>query len=460
MSAALLLGGVILQVGVAGAAPTEWSVTPSPNQSSGANQLTGVSCTSLTNCIGVGYYTNGSGQIMTLIESWDGASWSVMSSVNPSATENELSGVSCTSPTNCEAVGGYANGSNLGQTLVESWDGTNWSVIPSANSDSADNTFTGVSCISSLYCTAVGYGYGGSGLWQTLAESWDGTTWSIGPSPDPGHDNVLNGVSCTSSTRCQAVGYASNIDGIFQATLIESWDGTSWSIVPSPNPGFANALNGVSCVSSTSCEAVGNYAAATIPTKAQSAIETWNGVQWSVATSRDPGSGEDDLTGVSCTSTNDCEAVGVYANKGSGAMYTLVESWSGSAWTVATSPNPSVYNALSGVSCTDSTDCQAVGNHTTPATGQTLVETGFAPGPPTIASISPAAGPVGTKVTITGTNLLGATKVSFHGTPAVTVTKDTATTIKVLVPARATNGPIKVVTPGGTVKSTTDFTVT
>lgn len=62
-------------------------------------------------------------------------------------------------------------------------------------------------------------------------------------------------------------------------------------------------------------------------------------------------------------------------------------------------------------------------------------------------------------MTITGTNLDGATKVTFNGT-AATITRDTATNVKVTVPSGATTGRIKVVTDGGKVESATSFTVT
>ena len=78
---------------------------------------------------------------------------------------------------------------------------------------------------------------------------------------------------------------------------------------------------------------------------------------------------------------------------------------------------------------------------------------------PTISSFSPTSGPPGTTVTIKGTNLAGATKVTFGG-KAGTITSDTATKIKVTVPADAVSGKIQVKTPSGKVKSATNFTVT
>jgi hypothetical protein len=78
---------------------------------------------------------------------------------------------------------------------------------------------------------------------------------------------------------------------------------------------------------------------------------------------------------------------------------------------------------------------------------------------PAITSFSPASGPVGTTVTITGTSLTGATALTFHGT-AATILTDTATQITAKVPTGATTGTIAVTTAGGTGTSATSFTVT
>src|SRR5580700_3695859 len=77
---------------------------------------------------------------------------------------------------------------------------------------------------------------------------------------------------------------------------------------------------------------------------------------------------------------------------------------------------------------------------------------------PTITSFSPSSATVGTEVTINGTHLKGATKVTFNGTVA-TVISDHSKEIEAYVPVGATTGYIKVRTPGGAVKSESDFTV-
>ena len=112
----------------------------------------------------MGSYVDGIGAQRTLAESWDGTRWSVLRSANRGRTGNgnALFGVSCALPRACMAVGasglatggasGLSGGSASGlsidtlQTLAESWDGTHWSVVPSPNPVSGSNEFNGVSC--------------------------------------------------------------------------------------------------------------------------------------------------------------------------------------------------------------------------------------------------------------------------------------------------------------------------
>jgi C1A family cysteine protease len=79
---------------------------------------------------------------------------------------------------------------------------------------------------------------------------------------------------------------------------------------------------------------------------------------------------------------------------------------------------------------------------------------------PTITGITPTSAPVGTVVTLTGTDLAGATAVSFHGTATPTFDVVNATQITATVPAGATSGPITVTTPGGIGVSVASLTVT
>src|ERR1019366_2474209 len=88
--------------------------------------------------------------------------------------------------------------------------------------------------------------------------------------------NVLNGVSCPSAKLCLAVGNYTTSGGQAQ-TLTEKWNGSSWSIVSSPNTSTtqANVLSGVGCPSASFCLAVGDYTNS--GGQAQTLTEKWNG---------------------------------------------------------------------------------------------------------------------------------------------------------------------------------------
>lgn len=78
---------------------------------------------------------------------------------------------------------------------------------------------------------------------------------------------------------------------------------------------------------------------------------------------------------------------------------------------------------------------------------------------PTITSITPTSGPVGTVVSMKGTNLTGITGVTFNGKAAVSFNAVSATQLTATVPSGATTGPVGVVAGGGNATAGT-FTVT
>jgi hypothetical protein len=107
---------------------------------------------------------------------------------------------------------------------------------------------------------------GQTGETAPLAEAWNGSTWTIQSTPGPANSqgSSLAGVSCTSASSCTAVGdyQSSSIPNFgMSQTLAEVWDGTSWSIPTTPDPSSTgqNLLSGVSCGASNACTAVGQY---------------------------------------------------------------------------------------------------------------------------------------------------------------------------------------------------------
>lgn len=110
------------------------------------------------------------------------------------------------------------------------------------------------------------------------------------PPPVPGSDgNELDGVACPSATDCVAVGFAlvPVPDDETDETVIETWDGSTWSVVPSPDPGYSNSLSSVSCTSTTDCTAAGTSSPES-GQPSQTLVESWNGVAWCRSWSHPP----------------------------------------------------------------------------------------------------------------------------------------------------------------------------
>jgi hypothetical protein len=130
--------------------------------------------------------------------------------------------------------------------------------VPSPNVASVANTLASVTCPAADHCYAVGNTFDfRDATGRTLVEEWNGTAWSIVPSPNPpgAFDSRLFGVSCKASSDCVAVGASF---GRFAAALTMHWDGTTWTLVRAARPAAvrATALADVTCGSHT-CTAVG-----------------------------------------------------------------------------------------------------------------------------------------------------------------------------------------------------------
>jgi hypothetical protein len=357
--AVVLVGLVLAPVGAG--ASTPWTVVASANVGPSHNYLSGVSCTSTSACVAVGNFTTTTKVDRTLIENWNGTSWSAVAGPDVGPYDNDLFSVSCVPATTfCAAVGGFwlANGDPRPLALVRH--GTTWTRVVSPNIG-VWSGFDAVSCVSATRCTAVGLYLTPGGVGRTLAEVWNGATWTRVATPNAGaYDNELRAVSCISVSRCTAVGYYQT-PGKVDRTLIEVWNGSTWVRVASPNVGTTeNDLVGVSCVSATRCTAVGAfYTAAQVD---RTLIEFWNGTTWTRLASPNVGTNHNVLFGVSCTSATECTAVGQYRNVAN-IHRSLIEAWSGASWTQVPAPNIGTgENELVSVSCIKGTTiCKAVG---------------------------------------------------------------------------------------------------
>lgn len=99
-----------------------------------------------------------------------------------------------------------------------------------------------------------------------------------------------------------------------------------------------------------------------------------------------------------------------------------------------------------------------VGNKVATSADDFIVTDKNPPPAPTLLGFSPTSGPVGTNVTVTGTNFTNVSSVAFNGTGA-NFTVNSSTEIVTQVPVNATTGPLSVTTATGTATSSTSFTV-
>ena len=262
----------------------------------------------------------------TLIEHWDGTSWSIVPSPNPTTTHDTfLSGVAEVSANDVWAVGGS------GQTLIEHWNGEHWRIVASPNPPGSTGSLGAVAEVSAHDIWAVGTFKNSTGG-LPLIEHWDGEQWSIVASPNPTGSSftVLNGVAEVSAHNVWAVGRTNQ-------SLTEHWNGKQWSIVPSPNPTGSSftVLNGVTEVSAHNVWAVGGYFTSVGSMVFQKTlIEHWNGKQWSIVPSPNvSGSTSDILNGVEEVSARNIWAVGVFFTRSAGGL-PLIEHWNGVQWSI------------------------------------------------------------------------------------------------------------------------------
>ena len=367
-----------------------WTPVSSPGVTGG---LASVSCVTSTDCWSVGI----SESKYDLVEHWNGGDWSIVSS--PDYLNGDAS-IDCVSSTDCWSVGSrWSPDTETSSVVIEHWDGTAWSIAHGATVEGYSD-LNSVTCVSSADCWAVG-GKPGS----PLAEHWNGSTWSVVSVPDGtllkhSEPTGLIGVSCVSAGDCWAVGnYVVNVgSSAFYTSVFEHWNGSSWLATTMAEGSEGTGLTGIACVSSSDCWAVGSLDNGSEGND-QTLTELWNGTRWSTVKSANTSPlYNDELTGVTCTSTANCWAVGA-ADYGTPTSPALTEHWNGSAWTIVPSGPVSTEDQLSSVTCTDARDCWSVGQSFGSTYGQGLVEWLVRP---TSISIRPASGPPGTHLTVWG----------------------------------------------------------
>ncbi|MBA2288666.1 MAG: hypothetical protein H0W02_24585 [Ktedonobacteraceae bacterium] len=213
---------------------TQWSVVHSPSPGTVANALVGVKAFSADNIWAVGQ-TSDDKNHSTLIEHWNGRQWSVVASPSPGGFQ-VLYNIAGISTDDIWAVGiGQLGASPYPQTLIEHWNGRQWSIVRSPNPGTTFNSLQGIAVISANDVWATGTFNNSDNAVSTLIEHWDGIQWSVVSNPNPDRSqNLLAGITAISARDIWTVGYS--FDGKTYHTLIEHWNGRQWSVVPGPGP--------------------------------------------------------------------------------------------------------------------------------------------------------------------------------------------------------------------------------
>jgi hypothetical protein len=317
-------------------ASAPWTTVKSADAST-TDQLSAIAAISATDVWAVGK-SSGSAGFSSVIEHWNSASWSLVA--HPA--NSILTGIAGTSATDVWAVGSDFNASTGAATpVIEHFNGSAWSrlAVPAA---SGNDQFNAVAARSPSDAWAVGT----SNFQKTLIEHWDGGTWSIVPSPSPstaprGGLNILNAVAVDAAGDAWAVGQESilvNGAGCNQ-TLAEHWDGAAWSVTPTPqSTTTCDVFDAVTATSPNDGWAVGSAGGAGL-------TEHWDGTGWNIVAN--PAGNAATLYGVAELSPTDVWTVGNGYTAGAGQ--TLSMQWNGTAWSTVPTPQGVTGAALAGL---------------------------------------------------------------------------------------------------------------
>lgn len=262
------------------------------------------------------------------------ASWQVVASPNPTINDGFAS-LAAVSGADIWAVGSATNQNSSGMlsaTLIANYNGSSWQVVPSPNpAGSRYNNLHGASATSASDVWAVGSDYVSKGtkypiIYPTI-EHYDGNAWSLAASAQPTQVGSLLGVAAVTPSDVWAVGSGRNSAGV-SGSMIQHWDGTSWTEVSSPVTGAT--LTSVAAISPSDVWTVGYTATAGLAMH-------YDGTSWTVSSLPAP-SGTWQLSSVSADSAGDVWAAG-YVNGSGGAQHPLVEHFDGSGWSVTQAPD-------------------------------------------------------------------------------------------------------------------------
>ena len=333
-----------------------------------------ISCASPTACLAVGLNTDSSGRVTTpAAESLHGTAWRPIAVKEPKgASDAMLTGVSCKAATYCLAVGVWDDKTGNSRPAAWTWNGTALTPVaapPMPSMAELDVPFA-VSCVAVKSCVAIGSAYSATGVPLQIVWTWNGKSWARKAAVTlPGtSDAQLTAVRCFSLTACEVGGISTPATGNTNAEslLLASWNGKTFT------PQKAGALSlrfpsitGLSCSSPSHCAAVGVNTTSTSLTSPMTAFaEVWNGSKWTATKWAGPkGATIAGLFGVSCISPTSCIAVGLAGSER--GPHAAVLSFNGTRWPVVTVPRvgAGLWAGFEDVSCPKPGHCVAFGRY-------------------------------------------------------------------------------------------------
>jgi len=318
-----------------------WAVQPAPALGTNDNSLGAVSAASASDVWAVGNFlpdTATSNQDATLANAvhFDGSTWAETPVPHAGPNYNTLFGVAAAGG-KAWAVGVALDGSYHPHSLIDAWDGNAWSVAPTPKLHSKRDILFGAAAVSTSNVWAVGEQQGGNGVFGTLIEHWNGTKWSAVPSPDPGSaGNHLYGVAAAGPSNIWAVGQRSSQAS--DTPLIVHWNGHRWSTVRIPRlAGLANGLLQGVTVHQGQVWAAGQSDDAAH--QARPLVVHMGHGTGTVQLLSNVGTSFSDITGVAFADGS-VWLVGSALDAASGNQLTVVARNSGSGWHQVAAPNP------------------------------------------------------------------------------------------------------------------------
>ncbi|MDQ6713497.1 MAG: IPT/TIG domain-containing protein, partial [Candidatus Dormibacteraeota bacterium] len=261
-----------------------WTVIPTPNVPNALAPLYGVSADAASDVWTVGisedFPVQPSGpKGHALAMHWDGSNWSTVQTAavvapiaGPGIDLMGLNAVTVLSPTNAWAVGDGqdytgSSPSSVDMAFIEHWNGISWSQVTAPVHYNGDFLIDVQGTATDLWAVGGQNQTYGSKEDYVLTEHWTSVTntWTDVPGATPEQTANLFGLGYLAGNNIYAVGASGSFSpgpnpGTFVVTdhtLVERWDGATWTQLPSPNVGTSDALTSITAISASDLWAAG-----------------------------------------------------------------------------------------------------------------------------------------------------------------------------------------------------------